>query len=234
MKPIPLYTEEVQAILDRRKTAMRRAIKPQPWCDQPKDCGCAHWNLEGTTSGACPSHCISTPKSPYKPGDILYVQETWATKQDDECKAYKTGICPYESCDKASGTCFDLHYIYKAADSLPPLCGWRPSIHMPLEAARIFLLVRDVQVEPLWNMRLKDCLEEGVILTSSEIDDRIKAPLRARERYSAFWDDHIKPIDREKYGWKANPWVRVIRFDQISKEEAIKNDGKNLSDRRAG
>ena len=39
------------------------------------------------------------------------------------------------------------------------------------------------------------------------------------------WNSTIKPKDLPTYGWVANPWVWVINFERISKEEALK-DGK--------
>lgn len=34
------------------------------------------------------------------------------------------------------------------------------------------------------------------------------------------WDSTLKPADRDIYGWAANPWVWVIDFERISREEA--------------
>ena len=138
--------------------------------------------------------------APYQIEDILYVRETWA----------KVDVEMFEE------------YIYKAdwkdgAESLK----WRPSIYMPKKAARIFLYVKDVRVERLQDMRLKDFLAEGVILTSIEKSDCVKAPVRAKERFFDVWDSTIKPADRDKYGWDANPWVWVVEFEQISKSKAL-------------
>jgi len=39
--------------------------------------------------------------------------------------------------------------------------------------------------------------------------------------FIALWDDTVKKDQREYYGWKANPYVWVIEFEDIS--EDIKN-----------
>lgn len=80
---------------------------------------------------------------------------------------------------------------------------WRPSIHMPREAARIFLRVTDLRVERLQdcgNMQAKD---EGCTCSS---------------QFARIWDSTIKPADRAVCGWEANPWVWVISFERISEE----------------
>ena len=38
--------------------------------------------------------------------------------------------------------------------------------------------------------------------------------------FKAIWDSTIKPADRDRYGWEANPWVWGIEFERITKEEA--------------
>ena len=39
-------------------------------------------------------------------------------------------------------------------------------------------------------------------------------------RWHQTWDSTIKPADLPTYGWETNPWVWVIEFERISKEEA--------------
>lgn len=84
---------------------------------------------------------------------------------------------------------------------------WHPSIHMPREAARLFLRVTDVRVERLKDMEPDGARKEG-FWTYGDF-------MRA-------WDGLIRPKDRDLYGWNANPWVWVIEFKRISKEEAKK------------
>ena len=82
---------------------------------------------------------------------------------------------------------------------------WRPSIHMPREAARIFLRVTDVRVE-----RLQDC---GNMQAKDE-------GCTGSSQFARLWDSTVKPADRATLGWEANPWVWVIEFERIGKDEA--------------
>lgn len=86
-----------------------------------------------------------------------------------------------------------------------------PSIHMPREAARIFLRVTGVRVEKLRDMVLGDVLVEGI----TEADTYEST----WERWHQTWNSTIKPADHERYGWQANPWVWIIQFERCEKPE---------------
>ena len=199
MKPILFNTEMVQAILEGRKTVTRRVVKPQPPATSTvskkrSDYGWSFWKDDPQ---------IHYMKPPYRTGDILWVRETWNCLPIPE---------PLRGTNKT--------YWYKA-DGAEPGDKWRPSIHMPREAARIFLRVTGVRVERLQDMRLKDCEKEGVQLNFIESADLVMGSVRARERFSGVWDSTIKQKDLAAYGWDANPWVWVISFVRIDKAEAI-------------
>ena len=53
-------------------------------------------------------------KPKYLPGDVLYVRETWSTRESDQCYAQPRNgeKCPYESCERPDGPCFPNEYIY--------------------------------------------------------------------------------------------------------------------------
>lgn len=178
--PIFFNTEMVRAILEGRKTVTRRVVAPQP--------------PAGVTQlyhGAAPGRWRSPGKdvwveirAPYQPGDILWVRETWV------------------AWSPTYGT--EPRLIYKADDNVPSGVKWNPSIHMPREAARIFLRVTGVRVE-----RLQEIDDAGVVAEGLEIGCY----------FDELWNSTIKPKDRPTYGWDANPWVWVINFERVGREE---------------
>ena len=189
MKPILFNTEMVQAILDGCKTTTRRVVKPQPpaACIYNR-CGNLSWPfwLDGD------KHMLLKP--PYHYGDDLYVRETWA---------YHDGAID--------------GIIYKAncPKRLAEWKKWNPSIHMPKEAARLFLRVTGVHVERLQDITAAECVREGIPRESlTEVVEAFTIG-----QFSDLWDSTVKKADRPIYGWDANPWVWVIKFERISKEE---------------
>ena len=134
-------------------------------------------------------------RPPYNPGDVLYVRETFVQVA--------------------------AHIYWYKADSPVQNILWRPSIHMPKEAARIFLRVKDVRAEQLKRIRYFDCLAEGIPYRLAEgISYRQMEDDIIRD-FAELWASTIKPADRASYGWEANPWVWVIEFEQISRKEAV-------------
>lgn len=130
---------------------------------------------------------------PFYKGDILYVRETWGIYENQH------GVY----CYKAGNTAALANKLEK-----DPSHKWRPSIHMPKEAARIFLRVTDVRVERLHQITEDDAISEGC--------DR--GPSMMRPYTSSFitlWDSTINPSDIERYGWDANPFVWVIEFQRV-------------------
>lgn len=192
MKPILFNTEMVQAILDGRKTCTRRVVKPH---FRPEEIG---WQvITEVPSGKYVrieyldewEDVTRYMSEPFHPGDILYVRETWCSAYDGERYFYLADKCTY----REEKQLLDYDEV-----------KWRPSIHMPREAARIFLRVTDVRVERLQdcgNMQAKD---EGCSCCS---------------HFARIWDETIKPSDRDTYGWAANPWVWVIDFERCEKPE---------------
>ena len=182
---------------------------------------------------------------PYHSGDILYVRETWQFVPCTDCRAdaacaehpqtYETQACVYDGC-----------YLYLA--DYPQVDAkkvhWHPSVQMPREAARIFLRVKNVRVERLQDSFFstespifaflaegmdigddcRECIEaygKPCCIEAADEDGSIECGLLddVRTEFSESWNRRIKPKDLGKYGWAANPWVWVIEFERISKEE---------------
>ncbi len=181
-KPILFNTEMVRAILGGKKTVTRRVVKPQPEGINDIIYMCnGNWYISPDDCGQG-----ETPvKPPYEPDCYLYVRETWNGLP-------ARGIFPAE-------------FWYKADEKMLNLDEkWRPSIHMPKEAARIFLRVTDVRVERLKDMTADSAMSEGF----ADWNDVVRV-----------WDSTIPPKDRDKYGWAANPYVWVIEFERVEVTE---------------
>ena len=101
---------------------------------------------------------------------------------------------------------------------------WHPSIHMPKEAARIWLKVTDVRAERLQDMTVEDCKAEGIYddynTLSKEYHDLLMQKAYPKT-FKKLWDSTISKPDLAKYGWDANPWVWVIEFERINYEREV-------------
>lgn len=226
IKPILFNTEMVRAILDGRKTCTRRVIKPQP---QSRLCytyagshkGCigkwtypnkgAHefWGEEYKLPENIKDEELSKQwNPPYHTDDILYVRETW--------KKAPNGYYYYEDWQR---------------NDIADVTKWKPSIHMPKEAARIWLKVTDVRVERLQDITYNGALREGsegircdhVALGVHGCTDCmntgwIEPP---QVEFMQIWNSTIKKSDLNRYGWDANPWVWVIEFERCEKPKGV-------------
>ena len=200
--PILFNTEMVRAILDGRKTTTRRCVKflsgkNPKWTGYVKD-GLMLYN--GRNEPCC-------QKPPYQKGDILYVRETY-------CPNYFDFVTQYEN---RHGYKADYNRAILSSDITEP--RWTPSIHMPKEAARIWLKVKDVIVERLQYMTLDDFLSEGVAIRPEAFNDPDNAYLQAREAFIDIWNSTIKKTDVGIYDWQSNPWTWTIEFERCEKPE---------------
>jgi len=155
-------------------------------------------------------------KPPYQPGDILYVRETWSLRFDGEKYFYKAD----KNTSREEKRLLDYNDV-----------KWRPSIHMPKEAARIWLKVTNVRVERLQDITPKEAENEGVGNLfyddigyseknyGTEVDPEYGI---AKEQFAWLWESTIKKSDLDSYGWDANPWVWVIEFERCESQEEHK------------
>lgn len=192
-KPILFNTAMVKAILEGKKTQTRRIIKPQPTNPRWNNVGWLGWD---------DGHGYRM-KPPCTAGDVLWVRETW-------CDPYpENPLVPF-----AYKADFPMHWDADQTEHGDPIIiaaeemKWKPSIHMPKEAARIFLKVKDVRIEKLWYTDEEAAIAEGFEDSPTGTD----SPL---QRFSELWDKTIKRDDLREYGYHANPWVWVIKFERV-------------------
>jgi hypothetical protein len=234
-KSILFSTEMVRAILEGRKTMTRRVIKPQP-IGAPD----GKYRYDGVQEGIHAIELLSGSgyptekyftcvRPPFMEGDVLWVRETWADIPE---------TAPGNFHYKASATDADLEWFTQQG------WKWRPSVHMPCDAARIFLRVTGVTVERLSDMSDKDAIAEGV-LTNIEYSD-LSAEGKpsgvpclqcggtglytAHSMMGACPDTDCErcgtPVKRFRliwdslnakrgFSWEPNPWVWVYTFERV-------------------
>ena len=214
-KPILFNTDMIRAILDGRKTVTRRVLKNQDPnrifnFDYVLDKNSVIYAVDLYCDNGNNGYWTLENKAPYFEGDILYVRETFA------------------NLTRSDGT---YKYVYKSTDEYPfgekyiVKFKWHPSIHMPKEAARIFLRVTNVRVERLQDITESEAEKEGLQYYDDICQDEDWHPTfydpdsggdpSTVAGFSRLWDRTIKKSDIAKYGWAANPYVWVIEFERI-------------------
>ena len=214
IKPILFNTEMVRAILDGRKTYTRRICKDANEYTVPDmDFYNADRRTYAVHNFADKEHTeqlsIAERTCPICPGDTLYVRETWMDY---------AGLTMYKAdCD-----------IYRLDSLNFAGFGWKPSIHMPKEAARIWLKVTNVRVERLQEITEDGAKAEGAKQCYEQINTIEDKPVTyVAEDYKGYyvlgfksvWNSTIKKSDIDRYGWDANPWVLVIEFERCEKPD---------------
>lgn len=194
--PVLFNAPMVRALIEGRKTQTRRIIKPQPPEGAAK-CGPNSYegpggptwwwtNDDETKLWPRPKldKAIACPFG--KPGDRLWVRETWQTDPVGE----------FGECYKATGH--------------NPKCAihghlWRPSIHMPRWASRLTLEIVAVRVERLQEISENDAIAEGAWRSRNPALVSIWPP-----EFENLWESINGPGS-----WEANPWVWVISFRKV-------------------
>lgn len=195
IKPILFNTDMVRAILDGRKSCTRRICKDANEYTVPD---MEFYNADRRTYAVYnfvdKEHMeqLSTAERtcPICTGDILYVRETW--------KEAPKGYYYYEDWQR---------------NDIADITKWKPSIHVPKEAARIWLKVTNVRVERLQEITEVQAQAEGCnsgLLTGA---------CTARGQFEDLWNSTVKKSDIDRYGWDASPWVWVIEFERCEKLE---------------
>ena len=211
-KPILFNTPMVRAVLDGIKTETRRLIKPQP-CMQlayisagfkagrwgyPPEKAWESWGEQFKYPDDFPKEeADKFWNPPYRCDDILYVRETFAPLYENEASDKVVGY-RYKA-----QTLSEFDEIYPDWKDYYWSGKWKPSIHMPKEAARIWLKVNNVCVK-----RLQNITEEGIA----------REGLKSKAYFCEVWNSTVPYPYRKCYGWDANPWVWVVRFERIERK----------------
>ena len=187
-RPIIFSAPMVREILSGAKTQTRRIVKPRHMATVYAE--------QFPILTMCPFG---------KPGDRLWVRETW--KHIEGGAIYDASGCTIDA--------FDPETIYRA--DRPNQSGpWMSPIHMPRWASRITLEITDVRVERLQDISGMDAKREGVSVPAHIPEDGADLDY-ARRGFRRLWE--------EIHGggsWEKNPWVWVIEFkklEQRSKHE---------------
>ncbi len=226
--PILFSTPMVQAILEGRKTQTRRVIKPQP----KPELSYFGWEVPNYTHVAFGNNfkIESKHKNRYgQPGDLLWVRENWASSKALD-KVKPSNILSGFPCEYQAGGTSLMNY-----NELIDRGRWRPSIHMPKHAARIWLKVKDVRVERVQDISEEDILKEGVripvnretgnVVVRLGVDNSALSFLPEKSintKYTqsqllfAHWAELWCKVNGRQ-SWDANPWVWVITFEELSR-----------------
>ena len=239
-RPILFSTPMVQAIIAGRKTQTRRIVKPQP----SKQWAVDKWAKDGpgsvdasdlTAADMEMDSLFSNPK--YGKGDVLWVRETWTkgcewdgegrlpplryyfrASEDWTKLEWWHSIMRLAQLIPHSEDWTKLEWWHEETDTITCSPKWKPSIHMPKAAARIYLQVADVRIERLQDISEEDAAAEGV---ESEFDTyrdyHFKDSLGSfvldtpKSSFTTLWES-INGLD----SWNQNPFVWVVSFRILS------------------
>ena len=218
-RPILFNAHMVRAILEGRKSVTRRVIKEQPHIDTSGNfcVGRSNYGQDGYGNPVT-KHFINGCCPHGKPGERLWVRETWQAFFDDEVPAGRPRG-PRHSMGIPAQPDRKSFAFYRAdgqgpthSDGHPP--RWVPSIHMPRKYSRILLEVTDVRVERLNDINEDQALAEGIQPFGDGngfhlVDGRFYTD-HPVESFAGLWQS----ISGEE-SWRANPWVWVVEFKRV-------------------
>lgn len=208
-RPINLKPWEVLAILQGRKTQLRRVVKPQP----SKDHTFQGWVLDSTSGNDIGKAAWAIGNGPLmqdvvrvrcpfgQVGDRLWVRETF-----DLIYGQSPPDRVIEIDYRADHSRINR---WRIKDDFGER-RWTPSIRMPRWASRILLEVVSVRVE-----RLHDISEAEGVFWSDGAPNEYGLPTQlvvdARDGFRRLWSP-------SNGSWDDNPWVWVIEFKRIDEK----------------
>ena len=226
-RPILMTTESVKAILDGRKTMTRRVIKPQPKLTIAD--GFYKANIQKLIEGGdrvCPHGQV---------GDLLWVKETWWCPERGLPVAYKANLEPHQADRQIWKP--SIFMFRKDSRLLLEITGLRAErlqditeedaiaegikllkVGMPPHQVSVFAMEYPT---PL----VGDTAISGYRFLWNSINAKWKRLWNKELKIYEFWQfpwcaEDAKPIPKtaeypERYHCIPNPWVFVIKFDNI-------------------
>jgi hypothetical protein len=219
-RPILYSGEMVRATLEDRKTKTRRIIMLRDFrpCDNVPGSDWYFRSKNGIWSDVSTELLIEKYCPFGKPGDRLWVRETWGIGALDIAPSPAAWIAY-----KADGVELPIDYKKDCKrirlTSVPDIGHhsskkWRPSIFMPRWASRITLEITNVRVERVQDISETDAENEGIHLLGLPENERHNHPRKHIVAFQKLWDSIYA---KRGYGWNSNPWVWVIEFRLLEK-----------------
>lgn len=216
----------ITATLNGKKTVTRRIISPQPHIRKNNFI----WNKfiygQGDDKRIWNKLIKYCPKG--QPGDLLYIREPFFLLYQSSCEGTQLKKINQISYKQPINTRKDL--VWKK----------KPSIHMPREVARYWLLIVNVRIEQIQDISDDAVFDEGINEFGHETEDgedyywkvpaywknpdgKISKELYVdhfRDAFANLWDSiNANRKDRDEnilpYSWEDNPWVWVIEYKHI-------------------
>lgn len=165
----------------------------------------------------CRSEMHKPLRSPYAPGDLLYVKEPhaplYASKTPTEGEAPVGYVFSADTEADIIKRCLREH---SCQDKDELYYGkWRPAAYMPRSAARIWIRVKDVRLQRLQEITFQDIQKEGLNTKAVHAMDE----MTARAEFAQMWNSVIQKKDLGRCGWEASPYVWRIEFERVQKPQ---------------
>lgn len=142
-----------------------------------------------------------TIKSPYHPGQVVYVKKAWAVGM--RYNHYKPSEIPPNA---------EVWYQGELGGSF--VGKWRSPLFMPERFARYFHQIIDVRPERLQEITVQDAVLEGITLAS----DSLNWVATTIDHYRQLWNRTCPD-----YSWELNPYVWRIEFKKAERPSVFRS-----------
>lgn len=186
-KPIFITSDLIPALLDGRKTCMRRIMKPQPTGEYAR---------------------TFSEIAMYQPGDILYVRETWHKYIKRVGKGESCHLAEFYGYKASIANSEDANEPWKS-----PVCMPKEAARIWLKVTNVRVeRLQEITVDGCHREGIN--IETSAVTDGETLNRKHDFSL---EKFETLWDSTVKKSDIDRYGWDANPWVFVYEFEHCEK-----------------